>query len=135
MRFRIFALSLVSAALVAANANAATILQLVIDPATDADSGVAAVNGFTPTSTQVGAGRWHLFALDDNAGSQGISSYDISVLNSATNLHRSPTTSWNDEPENGPFNAGFALLRSTNNNGGIFQASQPLPGSVPVLIT
>jgi hypothetical protein len=136
MRLKIFFACLFSMAILASSANATIILHLVVDPATDADNGIAPTvpGNHVVTSTQTGAGRYHLYAMDNTAGSLGISSYNITVNNSATNLHRSSVTTWNDADENGPFAAGFNLLRSPNNNGGIFQASQPLPGTVPVLI-
>jgi hypothetical protein len=133
---KIFFACLFATALFAASANASTILQLIIDPVSEADTGVAPVNGMLPTSSRVGAGNYHLYAVDDNAGSFGLSSYNILVNGASTSLHRSPTTAWNDPDANGPFNAGFSLLRSSNNQApiGTFQGSQPLPGSQPALI-
>jgi hypothetical protein len=137
MRLKIFFACLFATALFAASANAAIILDLVIDPPTDADSGIPPVGpgNHVVTSTRTGAGNWHLYAYDNTDGSLGISSYNITVNNTLTNLHRSSVTNWNDADENGPFAAGFNLLRTPNNNGGIFQGSQPLPGSVPALIS
>jgi hypothetical protein len=136
MRLKLLLACLVSTVFVVSNANAAVILKLVFDPATTAGAGVPLVNNLGVTSTQSGAGRYHLYALDNNAGSFGISSYNVFVAGATSALHRSPTTSWNDIDEGGPYKAGFDLLRSANNFPpiGTFQASQPLPGTVPVLI-
>jgi hypothetical protein len=135
MRFRVAVFAAVIASFIGATANATVILSLVIDPPTEADAFVAPQGGFLPTSSKSGPGTYHLFALDTTVGSFGISSYDIRLANTVTNLHRSPTTAWNDADENGPYNAGFSLLRTASNNGGIFQASQPLRSTTPVLIT
>jgi hypothetical protein len=132
-----FVVAFLGLALVTASANAAAIVKLVLDPATTAGNGIAAVNGFSVTSTQSGAGRYHLYLLDNTNNSFGVSSYNITVSGATTGLHRTPTTSWNDEAEGGPYNAGFSLLRSANNFAPLatFQASQPLPGTVPALIS
>jgi len=137
LRSKAFVIAFLGVAMVAASANAAAILQLVLDPATTAGNGIPAVNGFSVTSTQSGAGRYHLYLLDNTTDSFGVSSYNITVSGATTGLHRSPTTSWNDADEGGPYNAGFSLLRSANNFAPLatFQASQPLPGTVPALIT
>jgi hypothetical protein len=136
MRLTTILLATVVASFINASANAAIILQLIIDPVADADAGIAPVNGMSVTSTRMGPGTWHVYALDNDTGSHGISSYNIFVQNATTVLHRSPATFWNDVDENGPFNAGFTLLRSINNLApiGTLQASQPLPGSQPALI-
>src|SRR6185503_18932740 len=75
-----------------------------------------AAGSFNVTSTRSGAGTWHLYALDDITGSQGLKNYQV-VLNGTIPVitHRSPTTGWNDVDETGPFSAGFNDLRSGAN--------------------
>lgn len=92
----------------ASSANATVILDFVLDPATTAGGGA--------TSNQSGAGRWHLYAYDNNAqgNSNGIAAYNIVVQNALTLLHRSPSTIWNDVDAN-EFDGGFRFLRSGSN--------------------
>jgi hypothetical protein len=104
---------------VAANANAAVIFQYVLDPATTAGGG--------STSTQTGAGRYHLYALDNTAGSSGIAAYNIALQGTTTNLHRTPQTHWSDADEN-EGDSGFTLARTVNNINPMI-ASQPALGA------
>jgi len=70
---------------------------VVADPATTAGAGVAASNTMTVSSNRSGAGTFHVYAVDDVAGSFGIKSYNIKlngVLTALTN--RSPNGTWTD---------------------------------------
>lgn len=73
-------------------------LTLVFDPATTAGAGVPTIarqfssGTFSVTSTQSGAGKWHLYALDDISGSLGLAGFSVPVgggtsghLNRSTN--------------------------------------------------
>jgi len=98
---------------------------LVLDPATTAGAGVAGVarqfgtGTFTVTSNKSGAGSWHLFALDDITGSQGIAGFSAQVGGTVSNvLNRSPIANFEnfdvDGNSEGNGNAGFSdsLVRS-----------------------
>jgi hypothetical protein len=95
----------------------ATYTWLVIDPATTAGAGVAAVNGFSVTSTRSGVGTWHLFAVDDADGSAGIRSYLVKLNNAVVSNNRSPVTGWDTVAQDGPFTAGFNAPRTALNAG------------------
>jgi len=98
---------------------------LVIDPATTAGAGVAGVartfgtGTFTVTSNKSGPGSFHLFALDDITGSQGIAGFSAQIGGTVSNvLNRSPIGNYEnfdvDANSEGNGNAGFsdALVRS-----------------------
>jgi hypothetical protein len=123
MRLKLTFATLIAAALLAANAKAAMVFDLVIDPASTAFSGVGPDNGFAGTSSRTGAGTFHIYALDDTAGSLGIANYSVGLLGTITALnHRSPTTNGSDV--NGDnFGAGFHLGR-TGTNANPAQGSQ-----------
>ena len=107
------------------DAPAAVIFAWSVNPTTTAGGGA--------TSTRSGIGTWQLYALDTDASSFGISSYNISMDNTTAINHRAPVTTINDQ--NGdPQTAGFNLLRTATNANPI-QASQNLPGQTPFLIT
>lgn len=136
MRSRIFFASLMTAVLLASVANAGPVyLNLVLNPATTAGGG--------STSTQSGANRWHLYAFDDTDGSLGIGAFGISLTNLTGILNRSPRTDWDtDDPDTGPFAAGFHAQRSANDttapiaaNANPLGGAQPLPGDQPVIVT
>ncbi|MCI0333409.1 MAG: PEP-CTERM sorting domain-containing protein [Planctomycetes bacterium] len=131
---RLFVTALCSALLLATSASAGPVyLSLVIDPPTTANAG-----GLDGTSTQSGAGRWHLYAFDDTTGSLGIAAYSVTMANITTVLHRSPSTLWQDV-DMVDYDAGFRLLRSANDTtppvgatSNPIVASQPLVGSTPI---
>jgi hypothetical protein len=119
------------ASLISTSASAGPVyLNVVVNPATDADAG-GTLDGL---STLSGPGTWHLYALDDTVGSLGIANYNITLANISTILHRSPTTAWEDV--NGDlFDAGFRFLRTANDTtppvgaaSNPIVAFQPLPG-------
>ncbi|MCI0333410.1 MAG: PEP-CTERM sorting domain-containing protein [Planctomycetes bacterium] len=135
MRLRIFFIALCAFAISVATANAGPVyLTLVVDPATTANAG-----GLDGTSTQSGAGRWHLYAFDDHTGSLGIAAYSVTLSGIDTVLHRSPSTLWQDA-DAADHDAGFRLLRSANDTtppvatpaSNPIVASQPLVGSTPI---
>jgi len=99
----------------------------VLDPTTTAGAGIAPINRanstgtFTVTSSLSGAGRWHLYALDDVTGSFGLAGFSVPVGGTATgHLNRSTTATfagYDDADEtlsNQSGAAGFsdALVRS-----------------------
>jgi len=111
-----------AALLFASGANAATILGLVVDPATTA--------GANSNSTRSGAGTWHLYAVDNDTNF-GISSFDATLTTvggTFTNSsNRSPATNYDDGNGNA-IPTGFNLLRQTLGNG---TASVELTGAQP----
>jgi hypothetical protein len=112
-------------------ADAAIVVGLVVDPATTA--------AISPDVSSIysGPGTWHLFAVDDNAGDFGISSYDIALSGATAIRHTSPSAI-GIQDSNGDFQqAGFDLLRGAGGSSGssFVQASQPLPDQSPFLIT
>jgi len=135
MRLRISFVLLFVVALSVATANAGPVyLSLVLDPASTANAG-----GLDGTSTQSGAGTWHLFAFDDTTGSLGLASYSVTMEGINTILNRSPSTLWNDGDADN--DAGFRLLRSSNDttppgpvagNANPMTGAQPLVGSSPI---
>ena len=110
-------------AVLAATANSAVIVGVVVNPPTTAGGGA--------TSTRSGPGSFHIFAVDND--NLGISSYNLTMGPAVTaSNNRSPVTTIQDG--NGDyFSAGFNLLRTTS-NAPQMQASQSLPGSSPYLI-
>src|SRR4029079_1563845 len=96
-----------AALLMATGANAATILGIYLSPPTTAGAG--------STSTRSGAGTFHLYGADDNAGSQGIATYSITLGRAVTaSSNRAPVS--NIQDSNGDTQtAGFNLLRSGSN--------------------
>jgi hypothetical protein len=111
--------------LTTSRADAATIVGILVNPLSTAGGGA--------TSTRSGAGTFHIYAADDNVGTFGISSYDLTIGPVVTaNSHRSPVTTIQDS--NGDnWSAGFNLLRTASNAPNM-QASQSLPGTTPYLI-
>jgi hypothetical protein len=136
MRLKIFFAGLIAAAMFATVANAGPVyLQFVYDPATTAGDGIAPVNGMSINSTRSGAGNWHLYALDANAGSLGLAQYNIGITGSPlTVLHRSSQTQI-DNGDGEFFSSGFTLLRAQAAGAAAFiQASQNLPDQTPFLV-
>jgi hypothetical protein len=110
-----------AAVVMASSANAAMILGVVVDPATTSGGGA--------TSTRTGAGTFQLYVADDNAGSLGLSSYNVTMgaLVTASN-NRAPQVNGINDSNGDTQPAGFTLLRSAS-NAPAMQGSEPLPGS------
>ena len=123
--FRSLLAILAIAFLTTSRADAATIVGILVNPLSTAGGGA--------TSTRSGVGTYHIYAADDNVGTFGISSYDLTMGPLVTTSgHRSPVTTIQDS--NGDtWSAGFNLLR-TASNAPSMQASQSLPGMTPYLI-
>jgi hypothetical protein len=137
MRLKNFYFALLAVAITATTTLAGPVyLQFVYDPATTAGNGVPAVDGMNVSSTQSGAGRWHLYAMDTNEGSLGLAQYNIGITGSPTTvLHRSPSTTIQDPDTESNFSAGFTLLRNQQAGATAFiQASQNLPDQTPYII-
>jgi hypothetical protein len=87
---------------------------LVVDPPTTAGAGIPASGGLDITSTKSGPGSFHLYAVDDVAGSFGIGSYSVKLTGALTSLNnRSPFALWDDADVNS-YVAGFGLLRTAS---------------------
>ncbi len=111
----------------AATAHAGTVYAyLVLDPATTAGAGIATIPGggtnLAVTSTRSGAGTFHVYAVDDADGSNGLRSFFVKInpgsggtVTSVSN--RSPNAQWDDDPSfgsgDGPFIVGFDSARTT----------------------
>jgi hypothetical protein len=130
MRLKIFFASLIAAAMFATVANAGPVwLFLAVDPATDADAG-GTLDG---TSTLMGPGTWHLYAMDDTDGSQGIAGYSVTLDNINTILNRSPSTLYEDTDGNTDLTRGFRFLRSANDTTPpVAATSNPVFGQQPL---
>jgi hypothetical protein len=114
-----------AAVLMVSGANAATILGVLLDPTVTAGGGA--------TSTRSGAGTFQLYAIDDNANSNGLATFSVTLGGSVLlSNNRAPVTSIQDE--NGDTqSAGFNLLRSSSNVNPMTGAEN-LPGQTPFLI-
>jgi hypothetical protein len=111
--------------LAASHSDAAVIMKLLINPASTAGGGA--------TSTRSGTGSFQLYAVDDNVGTFGISSYQVTwgPIVMATN-NRMPVTTIQDSNGDAQ-SAGFNLLRSASSVNPM-TGSQNLPGQTPFLI-
>lgn len=118
------------AAVAAAQADAAIVVGLVIDP--------TATAGSSPDVNSIysGPGTWHLFAVDDNADDFGISTYNVHLSGATVFRHTSPLGSIQDGDGNVQ-QAGFNILRTTPGQyaDDSIHASQPLPDQSPFLFT
>lgn len=120
--------------LLAAAANAGPMyVVLMVDPASTAGLGSGSVarsfssGTFSVTSTQSGAGKWHLYALDDVTGSLGMAGFSVNVTNAATSLNRSPTatyTNYGDVDETVIDNSGSAGFSDS-----LVRANTPVQGN------
>jgi hypothetical protein len=109
----------------AARANAATILAVLVDPPSVAGGGA--------TSTRSGAGTFQIFAVDDNAGTGGIATYQITMGPAVTaSNNRSPVTTIMDANGDNQ-SAGFNLLRS-GSNAAAMAGAQNLPGQTTFFV-
>jgi hypothetical protein len=87
---------------------------LVVDPPTTAGAGIPATGVLAVTSTKSGPSSFHLYAVDDVAGSFGLGSYSVKLTGTLTSLNnRSPFAIWDDEDVNS-YVAGFGLLRTAS---------------------
>jgi hypothetical protein len=121
----IFLSCLLVGTLAARHADAATILAIGLNPPSTAGAGA--------TSTRSGPGTFHIYAADDNAGSQGIGTYSISLGPAVTaSNNRSPVTTIQDSNGDSQ-SAGFNLLRSSSGVNPMTGAEN-LPGQTPFLI-
>jgi hypothetical protein len=122
---RSFLAILAIAFLLTNRASGATILGIYLDPPTTAGAGA--------TSTRSGLGNFHLYAVDDNAGTFGIATYSVTLGPAVnTNGNRAPLTTIQDSNGDNQ-SAGFNLLRSSSNVNPMTGA-QNLPGQTPYLI-
>jgi hypothetical protein len=103
-------------------ANEAVVVGMVVHPGSD--------NGTSP-------GTWQLFAVDNNPGDFGISSYNVDISGASTVHHKSPSTHAILDNEGNPVDGGFNLLREVTGAAGSYSihAAQNLPGQSPLLIT
>jgi len=114
-----------AALLLATSANAATIIGVYLDPPSTAGAGA--------TSTRTGAGTFHLYGADDNAGSFGIATYSISLGPAVTaSSNRSPVSTISDSNGDNQ-SAGYSMLRSST-NANPMTGAENLPGQTPFLI-
>jgi hypothetical protein len=98
--FFVFAACLTNAA------GASVIVGLLLNPTSTAGSGA--------NSTKSGAGTFHIYAVDDNVGTFGISSYSLTMGPMVTSSNnRSPVTTIQDGGGD-DWSAGFNLLRTAN---------------------
>ena len=103
-------------------ANEAVVVGMVVQPGSE--------SGSSP-------GTWQLFAVDNNIGDFGISSYNVNISGAATVRHMSPTTRAIQDSDGNPIDGGFSLLRGVSGADGShsIHAAQGLPGQSPLLIT
>jgi len=101
---------------------------LVVDPPTTAGAGIPAAGGLSITSTKSGAGSFHLYAVDDVAGSFGLVSYSVKLTGTLTSINnRSPLTLWDDEDLNSYF-AGFNFFRTSTGANPVSGDMGPISG-------
>jgi hypothetical protein len=117
-------LATVAVLALAASADAASMyVYMVLDPAGTAGAGVATVPSggaqLGVSSNRSGAGTFHLYAVDDVAGSSGIRNYSVTLAGTTSITHRSPVGQYDNDAAfgngSGPFSVGFGDLRSGAN--------------------
>src|SRR5262245_49108320 len=114
------------AVLTMTGAASAALIGVQVDPPNTAGGGA--------NSTRSSVGSFHVYAMDDNSATNGISSYSITFSPSVSaSNNRSPVTSIQDGNTD-VWTAGFNLLR-TASNANPMTGSQNLPGQTPYLIT
>src|SRR5215203_5547192 len=124
---RLASISLILAIAGGRAADAAIVVGLVVDPTTTA--------GALPDVSSIysGAGTWHLFAVDDNAGDFGISTYSVKLAGATTVRNTSPLAFQIQGSDESIQQAGFNFLRSSNvsSSDAWIHAAQSLPDQSP----
>jgi len=109
---------------------------LVLDPSTTAGAGVATTTRdfgtgtFSVTSNKSGVGSWHLFALDDVAGSLGIAGFSVGVTGTANNhLNRSTTGGFDTLDSEGASTGGTGDSGSAGFSDALVRSNSPVQGN------